>query len=274
MTPVSETPALYRAGDGPTVLLLHGLTASWRVWSPVLPGLAETFSVIAPTLPGHSGGPHIRVQEPFRLGQLTDWVERWLDGLGLGAVHVVGNSMGGGLAVDLAVRGRALSVVAFAPGFDWPVDDPARRSVARGLRKAHALTRRSLPIVPLVMRSARLRRTSLARTMERGDLMPPAEAVAMARAAADCAVAEVISEGIASGTAIVEHLDRVRVPTLIAWPEHDYVAPRETRSRLEGDIPGVTARTLPGVGHIPMYDNAPLVVDTIREWITAATRSG
>ena len=53
---VSEiTPALYRAGSGEPLLLLHGFTGAWGHWRPVLEGLSERYEVIAPTLAGHDG---------------------------------------------------------------------------------------------------------------------------------------------------------------------------------------------------------------------------
>jgi pimeloyl-ACP methyl ester carboxylesterase len=119
------------------------------------------------------------------------------------------------------------------------------------------------------MRSSRLRRQVLAHSMNRGDLVPAREAVRMARAAVDCTIADAIIDGIAEGSALLDHLDRIAVPTLIAWPEDDHVAQRTTRSRFETEIPGVTVRTLPGVGHLPMYDDTDLLVNTITQWVLA-----
>jgi pimeloyl-ACP methyl ester carboxylesterase len=50
------SPALYRAGEGEPVVLLHGFTGTWRHWRPVLADLVARYEVIAPTLAGHDGG--------------------------------------------------------------------------------------------------------------------------------------------------------------------------------------------------------------------------
>ena len=51
------SPALYRAGAGEPLVLIHGFTATWRCWLPVLGLLVPRFEVIVPTLHGHDGGP-------------------------------------------------------------------------------------------------------------------------------------------------------------------------------------------------------------------------
>ena len=113
------TPA-HRGGDGPPLVLLHGFTGSWRVWELVLPALERRHDVLAPTLPGHAGGPPLE-------GDLThdtvpDAIERVMDAAEFETAHIVGNSLGGYVALQLAARGRARSVVALAPAGGWADD--------------------------------------------------------------------------------------------------------------------------------------------------------
>lgn len=117
------SPTLYRAGSGEPVVLLHGFTASWSVWRPILAELVARYEVIAPTLPGHHGGPSYPTDQPIAFERSTDAVERQLDELGVDSAHFVGNSMGGGIALELAKRGRARSVVALAPAGGWSQHD-------------------------------------------------------------------------------------------------------------------------------------------------------
>src|ERR1700759_4251347 len=60
--PVLELPPTHRAGPGTPLLLLHGIGAIWRVWSPVLPYLEPHHDAIVPTLAGHGGGPPLDPQ--------------------------------------------------------------------------------------------------------------------------------------------------------------------------------------------------------------------
>ena len=82
--------------------------------------------MLAPTLPGHAGGPPLADEPGVR--ELLDAIERALDEAGFATAHVVGNSLGGYLALQLAARGRAESVVArylhdWLPHADWIVLD-------------------------------------------------------------------------------------------------------------------------------------------------------
>ena len=84
-------------------MALHGFTDTWRTWELVLPALERRHDVFAPTLPGHAGGP------PLDPDVTTG---RVLDEAGIGTAHLVGNSLGGYVALHLAARGRAESGVA------------------------------------------------------------------------------------------------------------------------------------------------------------------
>jgi pimeloyl-ACP methyl ester carboxylesterase len=116
MRGVTFTP-FHRGGSGPPLVALHGVLDSWHVWLPVLPALERRHDVLAPTLPGHAGGPPI--EGPVATSTLLDVVERQMDEAGFATAHLVGNSLGGHLALRLAERGRARSVVALAPAGGW-----------------------------------------------------------------------------------------------------------------------------------------------------------
>ena len=97
----------------PPLVLLHGVTNSARIWDDVVPLLDETFELLVPTAAGHRGGP----PDPggLTIARLVDDVETLLDDHGLHQAHLAGNSMGGWMALELARRGRALSVCALSP---------------------------------------------------------------------------------------------------------------------------------------------------------------
>src|SRR3954452_8089453 len=95
--------ASHRGGSGPPLVCLHGFTDTWRSWDLVLPALERHHDVLAPTLAGHAGGP--AVDGEVREIELADAVERAMDEAGFETAHVVGNSLGGYLALHLAARG-------------------------------------------------------------------------------------------------------------------------------------------------------------------------
>ena len=104
---------------------MHGFTDTWRTWELVLPALERRHDVLAPTLPGHAGGPPIEGEITDRL--IADAVEQAMDDAGFVTAHIVGNSLGGFVALQLAARGRADSVVALAPAGGWAEYDDAYR---------------------------------------------------------------------------------------------------------------------------------------------------
>ncbi|MCB0857871.1 MAG: alpha/beta hydrolase [Solirubrobacterales bacterium] len=107
----------YRGGSGPPLVLIHGFTDTWRTWELVIPTLEKSFDVLAVTLPGHAGGP--AGPDTYTPETLPDGVAKAMDKAGFEAAHLVGNSLGGFVALQLAARGRALSVTGLAPAGGW-----------------------------------------------------------------------------------------------------------------------------------------------------------
>jgi pimeloyl-ACP methyl ester carboxylesterase len=96
------------------------------MWEPVLEALERSHDVLAVNLAGHVAGPEL-ADTPVSVNALVDAVERDLDGAGFDTAHVVGNSLGGWIAFELATRGRARSVVALAPAGGWEQGSRAER---------------------------------------------------------------------------------------------------------------------------------------------------
>src|SRR5271163_5128750 len=79
MIPVLELTPSHRGGTGTPLLLLHGIGAIWRAWSPVLPYLEPHHDVIVPTLHGHAGGPPLDSEVAPSVQALVDGLEEELD---------------------------------------------------------------------------------------------------------------------------------------------------------------------------------------------------
>jgi pimeloyl-ACP methyl ester carboxylesterase len=133
------------ANDRDPLLLVHGFAATRRVWEPVAAELRTSFQVFAPTLPGHFEGQPLPPDVAPGIEPLADWLETELDALGWDSAHVAGNSLGGWLALELAKRGRARSVVALAPAGGWRPGSPAARRIQRTFTARHRLGRPLLP---------------------------------------------------------------------------------------------------------------------------------
>jgi pimeloyl-ACP methyl ester carboxylesterase len=260
------SPALYRAGGGEPLVLLHGFMSTWRQWRPVLADLVPFFDVIAPTLAGHHGGPPYE-ERANTIAAAGDSTERLLDELQVDRAHLVGNSLGGTLALELAKRGRALSVVALAPGGGWGHDNEEGRRLAGLFARQRRLARGFAPIVPAVIRHPLLRRLALHDVMYHGELVPPADTLEMMRAALGCTVFPRVLEALLAGRGRLEGLDEVAAPTLVAWPRHDRMLPMaDHANRFRTEIPGAEFRVLEGVGHVPSWDDPQLVAEVVREF--------
>jgi pimeloyl-ACP methyl ester carboxylesterase len=263
------SPALYRAGSGEPLVLLHGFRGTWHHWRPVLGELAARYEVIAPTLAGHYGGPPFDPSSPLTFAFSADHLERHLDELGVGSAHIVGNSMGGALALELAKRGRARSVVALAPAGGWSEGDGEAKRLARFFARQLRLARLTARYLDTVMKRPGSRRLAMRDVMRHGELVAPADAVDLALTSMRCPVA---GKGIEATRAdkglALQDLDRIACPVLLASPEFDRILPAERHAlRFRREIPGVQSRMLSGCGHLPMWDDTRLVVRTIGEFV-------
>jgi pimeloyl-ACP methyl ester carboxylesterase len=113
----ARAPALtrYRGGNGPPLVLVHGLGLSWRSWQPVLGALEAGHDVVAIDLPGFGESPPLSDGAAPTPSRLADAVESELNRLGFEAPALVGNSLGGWIALELARRRRAASAVVISP---------------------------------------------------------------------------------------------------------------------------------------------------------------
>jgi pimeloyl-ACP methyl ester carboxylesterase len=267
------SPALYRAGSGEPLVLLHGLTGTWHHWRPLLGELAARYEVIAPTLAGHDGGPPFPSNLPMTFAASADSVEGHLDELGVDTAHFVGNSLGGWLALELAKRGRARSVVALAPAGGWSDGDGEAQRLADFFARSIRIARATARITPTIMKRPSSRKIALRDVMRHGELVAPADAVDIARALARCAVSQVTIDALRADSGLaLRDLDRISCPVLLASPQHDRILPAERHApRLQREIPGVESRTLPDCGHIPMWDASRLLVQMISEFVDRHT---
>jgi pimeloyl-ACP methyl ester carboxylesterase len=263
------SPALYRAGSGEPLLLLHGFTGTWHHWRPLLGELVARYEVIAPTLAGHDGGPPFDMSGPLTFASSADHLERHLDEIGVGTAHVVGNSLGGGLALELAKRGRARSVVALAPAGGWVEGDGEAQRVGRFFARQLRITRLTAKRIPTIMRRPGSRRLAMRDVMRHGELVSPADAVDLALTSLRCSVSAKAIEAVSADKGIaLRDLDRIACPVLLASPEFDRILPADRHApRYRREIPGVESRMLPGCGHLPMWDDTRLIVSTICEFV-------
>jgi pimeloyl-ACP methyl ester carboxylesterase len=229
--------------------------------------LEQRHDVLAPTLPGHHGGPPLEPgepQEPVSIGALADGVERILDAAGIDTAHLAGNSLGGWLAIELGRRGRARSVVALSPAGGWGSARDLQR-VVRLLSGGRAMIERGERFgLSSLVRRPRFRRLAFHAVMEHGERISAPEALEMLADAAQCDAFPGFADWVRTTRTLAAAIEEQAYPIRIAWAEHDRTIPftRYGRPILDA-LAGAEHVTLPGVGHVPMFDDPALVADTI-----------
>jgi pimeloyl-ACP methyl ester carboxylesterase len=250
-------------------VLLHGFTGSWHHWRPLLEPLAARYEVIAPTLAGHDGGPPYPPDCDITFSQGTDSLEAHLDELGVDSAHFVGNSMGAALALELAKRGRARTVVALAPAGGWTDGDGETRRLARFFARQLRVTKAMAPRLAQIMSRPRARRLALRDVLRRGERLTCSEAVDLGLRSIRCEIADRAIAGLRGNRILaLSDLDRISCPVLVGSPQFDRILPPERHApRLRREIPAVEARALFGCGHVPMWDDTPTLVSMICEFV-------
>jgi pimeloyl-ACP methyl ester carboxylesterase len=257
----------YRTGTGEPLVLIHGFSGVPGIWAPVVADLEQQgFDVLNVTLTGHSGGAALPAGTPASVTALVDQVEADMAAAGFETAHIAGNSLGGWIALELADRGRARSVVALAPAGGWEVGSREEKRLKGLFTRNHAITQRTLPYMRRLLSRPRLRRMVLGQVMARADRITPAEALAIVQGAADCEIYFELMEAILRDGPPREFA-KVDCPVLLVWGSKDRILPvKRYSARMRELVPSARWVDLPGLGHCPMGDDAELVARTIAEF--------
>jgi pimeloyl-ACP methyl ester carboxylesterase len=258
--------ASHRGGAGEPLVCLHGFMDTWRAWDLVLPALERRHDVLALTLPGHAGGPPIA-------GAVSDEsfiapVERALDEAGFAAAHLVGNSLGGYMALRLAERGRARSVVALAPAGGSARSDGSYRELLRFQGGLLEQIKAAAPHADAIVATREGRRLATQYLAESFDHIPPELLAHRLRGAAACAAAvPLLEHGLGYGWELAA--ERIECPLRIVWGRADRLLPwPAAAARFQAELPHADWVELDGAGHCPQLD-VPLVTAELILGVTA-----
>jgi pimeloyl-ACP methyl ester carboxylesterase len=251
--------AFARRGVGETLVLLHGIGSSRHAWDPIVRGLAEQFDVIAIDLPGFGDSPAMPAQTEAHPAALAAAVAAFLDKHGITAPHVVGNSLGGWVALELAHIRPLRSLTLLSPAGLWKGATP--RYCRASLRMSRWAGRRLTgPLCRLVrFRMARL--VVLGQTHGRPIRMDPRYARMTIRNVGMCPGFEA-----ALNATTRRHYQAgppITAPVTVAFGTRDLLLLRR-QSRHLGELPnGTHVLALHRCGHIPMADNPASVTELI-----------
>jgi pimeloyl-ACP methyl ester carboxylesterase len=226
-------------GDGPPVLLVHGLGGSPRWWTRTTRSLAEAHRVILPELPGFGLGLPLGGGAPFRLAEAPDILRELIDRLAIGRAGLVGHSLGALACAGVAARAPEVvhRLVLIAP----PVRTAGAGLLGNALPAVRTLL--GLPLAAAVTVATDIASRS---------------PLALLRAAGELLVTEHARE-----------LARVLVPTLLLWGSRDVLVPASGAAELAELVPGAQLRLIPGAGHVPMLDRPDDLTRELRDFLAA-----
>jgi pimeloyl-ACP methyl ester carboxylesterase len=253
----------YTIGAGQPVLLLHGLGATKISWLPVLPALAARYRLIVPDLPGHGASDKPRTDYSPRFHAHV--VRKLLDQLEVDRAIVVGNSLGGRVGLELALRspGRVERLALLdpsVPGLRW-----------RYLMGLARVVPSEVGVIPFPLRERWVELMVKRLFAEPGRLVPTAYALAAAefirvnrdpaaRMAFLSSLRHIMTE---RPDVFFATMRRIKHPTLVLFGDADRLIPPRLGARLAQHLPDSRLMVLPGVGHVPQFEATDEVVEAL-----------
>lgn len=262
--------AFLRAGEGPTVLLVHGIGESSATWEDVVPLLARRYTVLAPDLLGH--GDSDKPRADYSLGGFANGLRDLLLLLGHESATVVGHSLGGGIALQFAYQYPQLCdrlVLVASGGLGAEVTPLLRAASLPGAGLAIAATANPLLRWPIVAAAGLGVRLGV---LDENDvpeviriwktLRDPSTRAAFLRTLRS--VVDVRGQSVTSRDRLYL---AAAIPTLLVWGSRDRVLPVAQARAATRDLPSCRLEEIPGVGHLPHRADPVRFVEVVERFL-------
>lgn len=262
------------AGEGPAVLLIHGVGASSAHWEDCFAALARRHTVIAPDLLGH--GHSAKPRADYSVAAYANGLRDLLGVLGIERVTLVGHSFGGGVAMQFAYQfpERVDRLVLISTGGVGRQVTPVLRAatlpgagLALGLLKVPGA---QVPIAAFI-RALQLLDTGLG--VDAVDLVNLVDALPDQNSRN--AFTRTLRAVVDWRGQVVTMLDRCYlaqgIPTLLVWGDRDSVLPVDHAHTAHAAMPGSRLEIFPGAGHFPHHADPARFVRLLQEFIATTT---
>lgn len=263
------------AGEGPPVVLLHGLGATNASMLPTFAALAGTHRVIAPDNPGF--GESDKPRTAYHPAFFTRWLTAFLDEIGVDKATFIGNSMGGRIALEMGLRHpeRADKLVLFTPSMAW-----------KRFRQFVPIVRFLLPELAFV--PLRIPRGRVMQGLQRMFADPSRLPQAWYDAAVDeflrvfrsprgrvgffSAARQIYLEESHGPNGFWERLPSLQAPSLFLWGDRDLLVPARFARHAVDCVPHAHSIILPSCGHVPQFEHPETTHRLVKEFLEVKSK--
>jgi pimeloyl-ACP methyl ester carboxylesterase len=262
---------LVDAGQGPPIVMLHGLGATNASFLPTLHELSRDYRVIAPDLPGFGdSGKPLRA---YHAGFFAKWAKALLDALGLERAHFIGNSMGGRIALEVALRHpeRVDRLALLAPAVAFR---KLRQLVplVRMLRPELAALPMIVPRTSVVEGTRRLfaraGRLEAAWYQAAADEFLRVFAMPRGRIAFFSAAREIYLDPPFGRRGFWSRLESLERPAMFLWGDSDFLVPSAFARHVERCVPQARSLILENCGHVPQFEQPEITHRLVRQFFS------
>jgi pimeloyl-ACP methyl ester carboxylesterase len=249
---VAGSPVHYvELGEGPPLVLVHGLAGSWQNWLETIPYFARAHRVLAPDLPGFGASP----MPPDKItmpgyGRLVDGFSA---AVGVERGAVVGHSMGGFIAAEVAIQhSQRVERLALVSAAGITAEHQRNEPVLALMRRFEAaLTWASTHPSPRFFMRPRTRR-AMGLVFAHPEKMPGPLLVEQTEGSGKPGFIDALDA--LSDYPLRDRLERIPVPTLIVWGDRDKLVPLHDADVFGELIPNARKIVYADTGHVPMLE--------------------
>lgn len=261
------------AGEGPVIVLTHGITSTSEVWREVIGPLSERFCVIAPDLAGH--GQSAKPRGDYSMGAYASGIRDLLMLIERERATFVGHSLGGGVVLQIAYQFPELCerlVLVASGGLGDDVHLALRAATLPGAEV----------VLPLISRRrGQAAAAAIRRLIERTRFSERHDVSEFARGFASLSDPETRNAFLHTVRAVVDPSgqrvsarDRLylasEVPTLFIWGARDRIIPPEHGRRAQREVPDSRLELLSDSGHFPQLDEPKAFVEVLKEFVSTS----
>lgn len=254
-----------KAKDKPVVIMLHGFSADRDNWNRMAKYLSGDYQLFIPDLPGHGATDDLK-NEDYSVATMTSYLRSFVDEKGITKYHLIGNSMGGGLALQWAVlrpqQVLSLTLVDAAGIYEQKSEFMQKLEAGKDslfVKQVGDMRR----LVNFAMHDRPFLPKELLDVMEKRQI----ERYPTYKKVMDSLLE---TQKSMSNQLFKMGLNSLRVPVLLLWGQEDKIFLPQVTAELAANLRNSTTVIMPGIGHIPNYEAPKEAAQIYRQFLQKA----